>query len=80
MITQGSISNDHVVNGEIVLSTGELQRRLGVGASVKFLQRAGVAPLVHTKRATYWRASDFPLICRAIAHHMDRLADGRICE
>ena len=55
------------LHNEELISTSELGKQLGLGVSVNYLRKAGVTPIFTETRGTYWRKSDFSLICQAIS-------------
>lgn len=63
-----------VISGEAALSTSEVSSMLGFQVSIQYLKECGLSPLSDHPMRSYWRASDFPLICVAISRHLDRLA------
>ena len=58
-------------------STSELCAKLGFGVSVAFLKSCGVSPVLETNTGTWWRQSDFPLICIAIANRCADIGRGQ---
>jgi hypothetical protein len=66
-------------DNNLVLSTTDVSKMLGFVISVRFLKTCGVSPVEELKTGTYWRRSDFPLICSAIANRLACVAYG-YCE
>lgn len=69
------MTGTNLFNREEVYSTAELSKKLGLGVSVSFLQECGISPLCRTSTGTFWRKSDFPIICHAISKAILRLSD-----
>jgi hypothetical protein len=69
-MTPEKISHIHT---EPALSTSQVAQRLGFGVSIDFLKSCGLTPLAEHPMRCYWRESDFPLICQAIATHLHTL-------
>lgn len=59
------------VNGEPVIPTGEISRRLGMTIPVELLKSCGISPMHESRTGCYWRASDFRIICFAICRHIE---------
>lgn len=56
------------------LKLGQICDRLGFTVSAEFLRSLGAEPRAVDKRALLFYESDFPVICRAIVTHIQRLA------
>lgn len=63
---------------EPTLSTSEVSKRLGFIVSVTFLKQCGVSPLSEQHPGVFWRESDMPIICHAIAIYLGKLGSGII--
>ena len=62
---------------EETLSTSDVAKRLGLNVSVDFLKKCGVSPISEQHPGVFWRASDMPLICHAIARHVEKVGASK---
>ena len=53
-----------------LMTTSEVSKLLGVIVSVELLLDIGLMAEVRTGTGTYWKRSDFPLICLRVASHI----------
>lgn len=64
------------LNDEEVMTTTDVSIALRMSVSVSFLKDLGVQPLASIGLGTYWRKTDFPVICDAIEQHLKKLNGG----
>jgi hypothetical protein len=73
------VEKNRILN-EDVISTRVVCRRLGIGVSVDFLRSCGLIPVIVNGKTNYWRLSDVPLMCVAIAKNLSDRASGILRE
>lgn len=69
------------INQTAVVSTSELNKRLGMPVTSTFLKSIGILPFAELSQGVYWLEADLPHIRDAIVSYLNKVSfDDKECQ